>query len=194
MRAGVEPDLDVSPDSLLAGCLWVVPALSYLPLLTLSVPAFSHPYREIAGAFQALAYAEDGFGSLWYLTPQENLSGIHLHSLLSAPRESGGFGVRLRVVRGPGLGYQVSCVSPSTLPKSSMSSVTTASLETRPAAATIESTTLREGFSSLDRCIPQSTPAFLATFWSSPKTGLLAIRASLLLAFPSGSSPAPTLA
>jgi hypothetical protein len=66
-------------------CLWYVPALGYLPLLDLRIPSFTHSIREIAGAFQALAFLESGFGALLYSTPAENLSGVHLHSLLSAP-------------------------------------------------------------------------------------------------------------
>lgn len=41
--------------------------------------------RETAGYFQSLAIARDGLASYTYLTPEESLSSIHLHSLLSAP-------------------------------------------------------------------------------------------------------------
>jgi len=69
----------------------IVPALALLPLLAAPLPTTWHPAREVAGFFQALAFVRTGFESYFFLTPEENLSAIHLHSLLSSPFIAVGF-------------------------------------------------------------------------------------------------------
>lgn len=62
-----------------------IPGIVLIPLLTAPLPMSYHTAREIAGYFQALAFLRDGILSYTYLTPKENLSGLHLHSVLSSP-------------------------------------------------------------------------------------------------------------
>lgn len=63
----------------------IAPALFVFPALWAPIPHRFHGHREVAGYFQALAYWRDPLGQFFYNTPAENLSAIHLHSILSAP-------------------------------------------------------------------------------------------------------------
>lgn len=65
--------------------LWALPAVLVVPLLSISIPIAYHPQREGAGYFQALAFSRLGWESFVVVTPDESISGLHLHSLLSAP-------------------------------------------------------------------------------------------------------------
>jgi len=62
-----------------------LPAIVLLPALATRVPSNYHAAREVAGYFQALAFARTGLQSYLFLTPEENLSSLHLHSVLSSP-------------------------------------------------------------------------------------------------------------
>lgn len=55
-----------------------------IPKLDQRLAIAYHPQREGAGYFQALAFVRDGVISYTCLTPDESLSVLHLHSLLSA--------------------------------------------------------------------------------------------------------------
>lgn len=68
----------------LAG-LVLAPASALLPSLWAPIPAPSGHAREIAGYFQALTFARQPIASFYTLTPEESLSAIHLHSILSSP-------------------------------------------------------------------------------------------------------------
>lgn len=69
----------------LAVAILLLPAVVNLFELTAPLPQGAHPAREIAGYFQALALLRDGAGSYFYFTPDESMTALHLHSLLSAP-------------------------------------------------------------------------------------------------------------
>lgn len=63
----------------------LAPLLILLPKLNSTLPGQRHAAREVAGYFQTLAFIQTGLESFFYLTPEENLSALHLHSLLSTP-------------------------------------------------------------------------------------------------------------
>jgi hypothetical protein len=63
--------------------LWFLPIIWLTPLLTRPIPGRYHAAREVAGYFQGLAYVREPFASFFYNTPEENLSSVHFHSLLS---------------------------------------------------------------------------------------------------------------
>jgi len=83
--------LSLSSTSTLRVVLSSLPAVPIAGLLGLPVPGHADPSRHVAGYFQALAYARDGVASLFYLTPDESLSALHFHSLLSAPLVAAGY-------------------------------------------------------------------------------------------------------
>ncbi|WP_135806630.1 ArnT family glycosyltransferase [Halorussus marinus] len=75
--------------------VWILPASAVLPLLFAPLLIQYRATREVAGYYQALAFAHDGLQSFSYLTPRESFSSLHLSSLLTAPFAHLGFGIRL---------------------------------------------------------------------------------------------------
>lgn len=71
--------------------LLVLPAVALSGALAHPLPAPGGHAREIAGYFQALAFLNDPLRSFTYLTPEESLSALHLHSILSTPIIALGF-------------------------------------------------------------------------------------------------------
>jgi hypothetical protein len=62
-----------------------LPAFFLLPLVTTRLPSSYRSAREVAGYFQSLAFARNGFRSYFFLTPEESFSALHLYSILSSP-------------------------------------------------------------------------------------------------------------
>lgn len=64
---------------------FLLPLIVLLPKITVALPGGKHAARQVAGYFQTLALLRTGLESYAFLTPEESLSALHLHSVLSAP-------------------------------------------------------------------------------------------------------------
>lgn len=67
------------------------PILLLFPLVVVPIPSGIAPGAEVATYFQALAYANSGFESLFYIVLQESDASVHLYSLFAAPLVAVGY-------------------------------------------------------------------------------------------------------